>query len=679
MLRRWTSLLPLATVVCIASAQSGDESFVPGAVCNGVDMNSTIASEMLRGRHLHVRDAVWAPFAFKDESSVYGWRGFDIDLITLVAERLGFTFEVHEMQTLPGENTWTQMLYRVAPASDLVLSYWARLPERLDRVVMLSGHVDMSATLVGRMEDKVWELHEIMFSSFKPFSSGLWLGILCMILCAGVVDWLLERRTDRGAGLSASMYEYLAGALWGGFEYPKSLASAIYQIVLAFIILVVISAYTANLAAFLTVSAGSTMSIASIDNAIAADSPPTICSYHNPLLSRVDNVYRRLQYITHDSNVLVADELAGVGSAASCDAAIVPKITYDIWRTQSAYCHLRSAETIFAASAGWATNRHSPCVALAVEWALSELAASGDLDRLQMQWLTETTCSPAQDLLTQAGTRRRILQDNGAAPASMPGVPGVRRGRSLRGGDAAAAAGGADEQVRTLTAMDFCGPLLLFLSVTFIVVCVNELQVRFQLADRVVACFSSPKDDEVEMSSPEKAHAAFDIININTDNEAANVVTLLRQMCILRQEIHTKHDEMTERLERSLQEVELRKPANTVETDGLFKTNGKEAKGRRRRVPMKASPNSTPVQNPMDAAAAWLSGAEYDDVGHRPVPTPSRFSFQQPPNRNSDVGHALSPGRRHTISGVPITYGAATTTSLRRHPESQIPLSHIPM
>lgn len=63
-----------------------------------------------------------------------------------------------------------------------------------------------------------------------------------MILCSGLVDYLLERNTGPGVTLGSSIYEYIAGTLWGGFEYPRSASSAFYQIVTSFLILVIISA-----------------------------------------------------------------------------------------------------------------------------------------------------------------------------------------------------------------------------------------------------------------------------------------------------------------------------------------------------------------------------------------------------------------------------------------------------
>lgn len=89
--------------------------------------------------------------------------------------------------------------------------------------------------------------------------------ILMLVLLSGVVDFVIERKTNRAAGLTSSIYEYFAGFLWGGFEYPLSKASMIYQVLLGFIVLVFISAYTANLAAYITVGAIPALSADSLD------------------------------------------------------------------------------------------------------------------------------------------------------------------------------------------------------------------------------------------------------------------------------------------------------------------------------------------------------------------------------------------------------------------------------
>ena len=110
-------------------------AFQPGAVCVGANYSEP-ARGLLVGKHLILKDSPWFPFAIKDASKPHGWDGLDVDLVSAVAAKLGFTFEILEMTPTPGE-TWTRMLFEEVDRADLMLSYWAHTTERLDRVAML--------------------------------------------------------------------------------------------------------------------------------------------------------------------------------------------------------------------------------------------------------------------------------------------------------------------------------------------------------------------------------------------------------------------------------------------------------------------------------------------------------------------------------------------------------------
>ena len=64
---------------------------------------------------------------------------------------------------------------------------------------------------------------------------------VCVTVCVSILAQVKETR------LTSSLYEYWAGFLWGGFEYPLSKTSAIYQVVFGTFGLILISTYTANL------------------------------------------------------------------------------------------------------------------------------------------------------------------------------------------------------------------------------------------------------------------------------------------------------------------------------------------------------------------------------------------------------------------------------------------------
>lgn len=139
-------------------------------------------------------------------------------ILERVAILLEFTFEIHEMGApQPGEATWTPALIRAVPESDLVLSYWARTPDRLDRIALLAGHIDMSATLVSRLQPRESTIYDSFTSFTKPFTLPLWCCLGGMIFLAGCADYLLERHSAQEefvefgkiAVLRRSLYEYI--------------------------------------------------------------------------------------------------------------------------------------------------------------------------------------------------------------------------------------------------------------------------------------------------------------------------------------------------------------------------------------------------------------------------------------------------------------------------------------
>ena len=116
-------------VVALAVGVRGTTSFTPGAICNGVDANS-LASQLLRGKHLHVLELEWFPFAVKNVTASYGWTGLDVDLLTRVASMLNFTFEIHESGMRAEGESWSDVLVRTVDEGDLWASWWNQDADR---------------------------------------------------------------------------------------------------------------------------------------------------------------------------------------------------------------------------------------------------------------------------------------------------------------------------------------------------------------------------------------------------------------------------------------------------------------------------------------------------------------------------------------------------------------------
>ena len=304
--------------------------FVPGAICDGVDLTD-FSYNLLRGRHMVVLETTYVPFAFKDVDSPTGWSGYDLDLLAEVSKILGFTYEVKGMETREGEN-WSEMLLRTVGQGDLWMSWWARTAHRMNQTSMLAGHVDISPVLAipppSLPPDQ--DLSKTFTTFFDPFSSQLWICLIAMIFLSGVTDWILERPSGglKFGGLTGSLYEYFGGVLFGGFSDPFTRLSCIYQCIVAFIILIVVSAYTANLASAMTISRQPEALFGSIDEVIATKTAACVAGSYSGQ-GTIEVLYPSLMYDkdTADWFDSIDDGLLD----GSCQCAVIPRIEYDTW------------------------------------------------------------------------------------------------------------------------------------------------------------------------------------------------------------------------------------------------------------------------------------------------------------------------------------------------------------
>jgi uncharacterized membrane protein YgcG len=485
-----------------AAASGSARCFTPGAICSHVN-ESMAASDFLRGRHLRVMETPWAPFAIADPEASHGWRGLDADLLAKLSASLGFTYEIVHFtkNASEGDASWTDALFRVAAQSDLVMSYWTRTQARMDHVVQIAGHIDMSSVLAARLDIVEVTLTDRIVSFLRPYTYSLWGLLVAMTLTAGIVDYLLEFRHEGTSTLGASLYEYVGGMLWGGFSEPRTKVSAVYQIVMSFIVLVTISTYTANLAAFITLSAAPSLSASSIEDVMARGQ--RVCSYtDNPQVVTYDAIYPRLQIEMYEARLDMRDALV---ENRGCDAVILPRITYDTFKMSEAACKMQLAQTVFPGAAGWVTNRQSSCLQQAFEWALVGLEELGETQKLYFDWLPEYNgcgSAPLEEeeegegsrLRRQLGVRgeaglsdaydsmgmddsrhsgrRRRLQSGvmrqghggGGGGGGGGGKGGVARRRSLVSGGSSGGVGdgGADDELGQMGPMDFLGLWILY-------------------------------------------------------------------------------------------------------------------------------------------------------------------------------------------------------------------------
>lgn len=550
-------------------------NFSAGAICAGVEGPDDAVVDMLRGKHLLVNELVWIPYAKRDDSHPSGWSGFNIDLLDKIAGILNFTYEIRDMgYTDDAHPSWNDVLRREIKQADLTMSFWATDPTRWTFARYLQPHTDTGVVLVGRLKTAAESKAESWTTSFYsfalPFRVELWVAICAMVVISGLVDFFVEGRNVKEVKLSSSLYEYCAGFLWGGFEYPLSRSSAIYQIICGFIVMIVISSYTANLAAFITISATPTMSVTTMDE--AAISQKKICMSTNVNWNpKVKTMHPRIRYgFESTQDALLADMLkAGDG----CDGLLTLKPSYSHYRAELDYCTLREAEVVSTDMGGWVTSPESTCVHAAVSYAISLIAASGELSAIQRRDFVEVPCSDSEHALpssapSSSSARARRLSVHGIGPGVDGGEvtaaqgmhaaavaqrdidESLERRRRLKtggggAGDAAAdSSGDATDDVPQMGIFDFLGLFVIWGAMSLLMLCWAAL----------------PK---------EMAEDTEDEKSVSPDNEAGMLREVLRQL-----------GEMQERV---MVEPQLSKRHEADESSEQV-SNGEIPKRRRRRT-----------------------------------------------------------------------------------------------
>jgi len=293
-----------------------------------------------------------------------------------------------------------------------------------------------------------------------------------MIFASGLVDYALE--FGYGGSLPSSIHEYFGGVLFGGFQDPHTRLSAFFQICCALIVLIIVSAYTANLAAFLTLSNSPTLGFGSVHDLIS--SRTSVCSIGSyASQDTLQTVYPDLNFdVSHTSGGFGA--VGGALVHGGCEAAILQKIDFDSMLTDGCNCQLSVVgSSLFFSTAGWVTNvgtSSTLCVQRPIEYALHSLQADGTLDTIFNRYMQPGGCVPSGDPTCSAAASRRLQTDSlgashvdgqgRAAPAQESRRLASSGGGGGVGATAASSSNGSDEALPQMTFENFWGVFVLW-------------------------------------------------------------------------------------------------------------------------------------------------------------------------------------------------------------------------
>ncbi|XP_059180131.1 glutamate receptor ionotropic, delta-1-like isoform X2 [Centropristis striata] len=204
------------------------------------------------------------------------YKGFSIDVLDALAKILGFKYEIYQVSDskygaqLPN-GSWNGMIGDlINKRADLAVSAITITPERENVVDFSKRYLDYSVgILLRKPEEKI-----NIFSLFAPFDLAVWACIAAAIPVVGVLIFLLNRlqalrsssnqnvppgQPSNGGVGSGSLHSaiwivYGAFVHQGGDGVVSSVALRIVMGSWWLFTLIVCSSYTANLAAYLTVS-----------------------------------------------------------------------------------------------------------------------------------------------------------------------------------------------------------------------------------------------------------------------------------------------------------------------------------------------------------------------------------------------------------------------------------------
>ncbi|CAD7693469.1 unnamed protein product [Nyctereutes procyonoides] len=193
------------------------------------------------------------------------YQGFSIDVLDALSNYLGFNYEIyvapdHKYGSPQEDGTWNGLVGElVFKRADIGISALTITPDRENVVDFTTRYMDYSVGVLLRRAEKTVD----MFACLAPFDLSLWACIAGTVLLVGLLvyllNWLNPPRLQMGSMTSTTLYNSM-WFVYGSFvqqggEVPyTTLATRMMMGAWWLFALIVISSYTANLAAFLTIT-----------------------------------------------------------------------------------------------------------------------------------------------------------------------------------------------------------------------------------------------------------------------------------------------------------------------------------------------------------------------------------------------------------------------------------------
>jgi ABC-type amino acid transport substrate-binding protein len=387
---RWTSYTQANMIIW-----PGDSLIVPSgyAALSGVNLRIAVVES--------------APFTMVEEITDDSGQittkliGYLPDLITMLEDQLEFTANI---TIFSSDQSYNGLIAMVANGTfDLMIADTTITSTRREIVAFSSPIFDNSLRVIVRDES----VASIDFWSYlKPFSPQLWLTLAAATIYAGILICILERQKNEAlqdrsiiSSISMSMWYSIGTTLGYGVDFDVTTAAGrLLTIGLYILSLILVAAYTANLASDLSIlkSKGVISGIDDIKNGKVPYSRIGILTG-----SSIEDYY--LREISGGSRNFYPlnskDEIFSLLLNKTIDASIMDSGVLE-YETSSTYCNLTLPGTDFARSAFGIVFQKNWLYEKDLDVAILSIREAGTFDALKTKWFQTNGCSVSSDIST---------------------------------------------------------------------------------------------------------------------------------------------------------------------------------------------------------------------------------------------------------------------------------------
>jgi len=394
---------------------SGDWETVTGAsdiIWLGNSLVPPTGLPRLNGVILRIGVNIVAPFTMAADvingsgQTTIQLSGYVPDLIQLLQIAMGF---IPDIVLIPSNQTYDEMVQAVADnVYDIVVSDVTVTAKRREIADFSSSIFDNSLRIIIRNSASI---KVDLLAYLGPFSTGLWLVILGILLYAAVVMCLLEGR-ENDALKDKSLLSSAAMSVWYSFGNiagygvdfnVQTAAGRLLTVGLYILSIILVASYTANLASNLTVS--KTQNIISglddIKNGKIAFSRIGIVvgsAVEDYYLQEISGGIQNFYPLKSQSDIYTC-LLNNTIDASMYDVGLLE------YETNTEYCSLTLVGSDFDPSAYGIVFRKNWPYAQAFDVTILSLRESGTLDYLTTEWFAATTCAEITDTATSYNIR----------------------------------------------------------------------------------------------------------------------------------------------------------------------------------------------------------------------------------------------------------------------------------